>query len=156
MPMLRRIPAEGRAAGDIYDAALSSAVAEMVDRESAKIGWSLEVDAQGPVPGRMPLIVIGTIGDILIDAGIVHEHVDALSEAAERGIPNAFGGCRVGEITGDKLVASAAGMAGHVMAGGFEQRIGRSANAAARSGDEDVHGLATRPDVKSRHSREAG
>ena len=139
MPVLRRIAAKGGAAGDVDDPPALAAVAEVGDRKPAEVGCGLEVDGQRALPGGVPLLVVGMIGDALIDAGIVDEGVDASAEPPQRRLPDFRRCCGIGEIARNQLVAAARGMADDIVTGGLEQCVSGRADAAARSGDEDVH-----------------
>ena len=140
MPVLLRIAAKGGAAGDVDDPPGDSEVEELRDGELAEVGGGLEVDPQRPVPGRVPLLVGRIVGDGFVDSGIVDEDVDLPAELVERGLPDLARRLGVGEVAGDQLVASKRGMAADLVAVGLEQGISGRADAAARSGDEDVHG----------------
>src|ERR1051325_2891386 len=111
----------------------------MADGETAEVGGGLEVDRQRPLPLRVPSLLISKIGDALVNARIVDEHVDA-AEPPERGLPDPPWRGWIGEIASEQLFAPAGGMAGDIVAGGLEEVVGRRPDAAARSGDEDVHG----------------
>ena len=60
--------------------------------------------------------------------------------SVQRRVPDIAGRGRVGEVAGDQAVAAPRGMSDDMMTALLEQRIGRSADPAAGSRDEDVHG----------------
>src|SRR5947207_8278830 len=144
VPVLWRIAAEGGAAGDVDDPAPdlspgTAAVEEMRHGEAAEVGGRLEVDGKGPVPRCVPFLVRGIIGDGLIDAGIVDQHVDLAAELIDRGVPNVARRRRAHQVTGDELIAALRRMADHTVAMFLEMRISGRADPAAGAGDEDIH-----------------
>src|SRR4051794_15162833 len=105
--MLRRVPTEGSAAGDVDDASnLGVALAEMRDSESAEVGGRLKVDGQGPLPRRVPFLIPGIFGDAFVNAGVVDEYVDASAEPAQSGLPHRTRRASIAQIASDQLIAS--------------------------------------------------
>jgi hypothetical protein len=113
-------------------------VAKVRDGEAAEVRRGLQVDCQRAVPRRMPVGFGDVVRDAFVDAGIVDQHVDP-PHALHCRIPDPPRCAGVHEIARDQLVAAPRGMAYDIVAAGLEQRIGRGADAAARSGDQDVH-----------------
>src|SRR3982751_472187 len=139
MPVMRRVAAIGGAAGNVDDASDAPLpLAEVANGEAAKIGSGLQVDGHRPLPRGVPLVVVDTIADALVNPRIVHEHVDMAAESAERRVPNPPRRLGVGEVARDQLVTSARRMARDIVAGRFEKLVRSRTNAAARSGDQDV------------------
>ena len=141
MPMLRDIAAIGGAAGDVDDPAASPRVAEMETASRLKSAADCRLMVIVRCPGGVPFVVAGIVGDGFVNAGIVDEHVDPAAELARAPRPRVARRGGIGEVAGDQLVAAARGMADDIVAGRLEQRVSGRADAAARSGDEDVHGL---------------
>ena len=142
MPVLRAIAAIGGAAGDVDDAPRPPCRRDRGNarRRGGTGRRGLQVDGQRPRPGRVPLLVGRIVGDALVDAGIVDQHVDPPAELVERGVPDRRAArrdrrgrrrsaCRCRWSNGRRRCGRAS-----------SKRVSGRADAAAGAGEEDVHG----------------
>src|SRR5207248_11374633 len=95
-----------------------------------------------PGPGAVPFLVRRIVGDRLVDAGIVDQHVDLAVELGQGRLPDVARRRRIHEVGGDELVAALGRMADDAMPALLEKCISSSANPATGAGNEDVHGAA--------------
>ncbi len=136
--MGRRIPAIGRPARHIDDAAAHAALAPVQHRAAAKVGRGLQVDLHRAAPGGLPLGGRRLDRDRLEHPGVVHEHVDPPPQGRQRPIPEPVRRPGLRQVRPEHRVRVGAPMPDHPHAP-RRQRIGYGRSDAARgAGDEDV------------------
>src|SRR5262245_34744664 len=94
MPVAGAVAAKGGTAGDVDDptAALPT---KMLDGMTAEIRRRLQVYLERAAPGGMPFLVGRVVGDALVDAGIIDQHVDPSAQLYKGRFPDFPGSRRI-------------------------------------------------------------
>ncbi len=140
MPVLGRVAAIGRPAGDIDQPPAGAQRSPVQHRPAREVGGGLQIDLQRARPGRAPGLGVGFHGHRLEHSGVVDQHVDAAVQAIQRPLPQPVARPGVFEFLAQRRGRILAAVADHPGAAGAERIEDRRPDAAAGPGDQDVWG----------------